>query len=74
MPDDARATGPREPGKRPRRRRRAVGGTAPTGEGAVTDPATGETRSADDADVGWGERPEGRDDDERFLRDVPPHW
>lgn len=31
------------------------------------------SRSSDDLDVGWGDRP-GGDDDERFLRDVPPHW
>ncbi len=30
-------------------------------------------RSADDTDVGWGERAE-QDDDERFRRDRPPHW
>lgn len=30
-------------------------------------------RAADDSDVGWGE-PRGQDDDERFLREVPPHW
>ena len=29
-------------------------------------------RSLDDTDTGWGERPQ--DDDERYLRDVPPHW
>jgi hypothetical protein len=30
-------------------------------------------RSADDSDTGWGEdRPESNDD--RLLRDVPPHW
>jgi hypothetical protein len=29
--------------------------------------------SRDDTDVGWGERPE-PDDDERLLRDRPPHW
>lgn len=32
------------------------------------------TRSSDDTDQGWGEQPSGRDDDERFLREVPPHW
>lgn len=73
MPDDDPATQPVRPAPRPRRRRRAVGGTAPRGDGAVTDPVTGEPRSADDADVGWGDRPDGGDD-ERFLRDVPPHW
>ena len=32
-------------------------------------------RSADDSDVGWGERPaEGSDDDRRYLEDLPPHW
>ena len=29
--------------------------------------------SPDDSDVGWGARPD-PDDDERLLRDVPPHW
>jgi hypothetical protein len=30
-------------------------------------------RSADDSDTGWGdERSESNDD--RLLRDVPPHW
>lgn len=28
--------------------------------------------TADERDVGWGD-PYERDDDERFLRDVPPH-
>ena len=28
--------------------------------------------TADERDVGWGEVPE-RDDDERYLREVPPH-
>ena len=32
-------------------------------------------RSADDADVGWGEGPDpDHGDDERFLREKPPHW
>jgi hypothetical protein len=30
-------------------------------------------QSRDDTDVGWGDRPEA-DDDERLLRDRPPHW
>ncbi len=29
-------------------------------------------RSADDSDTGWGEGPDSNDD--RLLRDVPPHW
>jgi hypothetical protein len=31
------------------------------------------TRSSDDSDTGWGERPDDANDD-RLLRDVPPHW
>lgn len=30
-------------------------------------------RSGDEADVGWGDRPE-PDDEERLYRDRPPHW
>ncbi|HEY0186907.1 MAG TPA: hypothetical protein VGC67_05420 [Cellulomonas sp.] len=30
-------------------------------------------RSADDSDTGWGEQGTGSND-ERLLRDVPPHW
>lgn len=30
-------------------------------------------RSADDSDLGWGDR-DGADRDEEFLRDRPPHW
>ncbi len=73
----------------PRRRmhRRAYGGTAPRdpGAGGHAHPAAGPevdsppasqprtTRAPDDTDVGWGDRPD-PDDDERFLREVPPHW
>jgi hypothetical protein len=32
-------------------------------------------QTADDLDVGWGERfDDTPDDDERFLRERPPHW
>lgn len=32
-------------------------------------------QTADDLDIGWGEPAGGdRDDDERFLRERPPHW
>jgi hypothetical protein len=31
------------------------------------------TQSREDTDVGWGEYRE-RDDDDRLLRDRPPHW
>jgi hypothetical protein len=31
------------------------------------------TQSTEDTDVGWGEPPE-QDDDERLVRERPPHW
>jgi len=32
-------------------------------------------QTSDDTDEGWGERPDdGADDDERILREKPPHW
>ena len=31
------------------------------------------TQSREDTDVGWGEYRD-RDDDDRLLRDRPPHW
>lgn len=59
------------PARRPRARRRA---TAPqTGAGRDGTVPVLPGRSVDDTDAGWGERP-ADDEDERFLRDVPPHW
>lgn len=29
-------------------------------------------RASEDRDESWGDRP--GDDDERYLREVPPHW
>jgi len=49
---------------RPRRHRRVV-------RPGADDPVL--PRSPDDSDVGWGERPD-PDDDERWRREVPPHW
>lgn len=47
----------------------------------ATDPSTANrtgavlpNRSKDDVDAAWGDAHDGRDDDERFLREVPPHW
>ena len=31
------------------------------------------SRSSDETDVGWGERPE-PDDEDRLRQDRPPHW
>ncbi len=32
-------------------------------------------QTSDDTDRGWGERPDDTDaDDERLLREKPPHW
>jgi hypothetical protein len=59
-----------DPAGRPvrrRRHRRAVGGTAPQG------PEPRAIRAADDTEQGWGARPD-PDDDERILREKPPHW
>lgn len=32
------------------------------------------SRGTGDGDAAWGDARGGRDDDERFLREVPPHW
>jgi prolyl-tRNA editing enzyme YbaK/EbsC (Cys-tRNA(Pro) deacylase) len=38
-------------------------------------PSAGPERAPDDSDVGWGERPSERaDDDRHYLEDRPPHW
>lgn len=32
-------------------------------------------QTTDDTDRGWGEHPDdAEDDDERLIRDKPPHW
>lgn len=51
----------------PRRHRRVV-----RRGGEDQEPVT-PRRSADDSDTGWGDRPT-ESNDERLLRDVPPHW
>lgn len=75
----ASSSGAPDPGEGSRTRRargprRATGGTV--GEVAGT-PADGSSllpgRSADDTDTGWNDRA-GDVDDERLLREVPPHW
>ena len=52
----------------------------PTGDGRP-DPVDGDapvlpTQTGDDTDAGWGERwrDEPDSDDERYLRERPPHW
>ena len=60
----------------------AAGPTNPSPAGAATDPAVTDpaatgaaallNRSADDSDVGWGERADSNDD--RLRQDKPPHW
>ncbi len=47
--------------------------SAPGGAGTPRERPVEEETSADDTDRGWGDEPAG-DDDERFLRDRPPHW
>jgi hypothetical protein len=36
-------------------------------------PAAQPDQSAEDTDIGWGDRPD-PDHDERFYQDRPPHW
>jgi hypothetical protein len=62
-------TGPQEPGS-----------AAPTGRDdqpprplPVLPESILPTKSREDTDVGWGEYAE-QGDDERLLRDRPPHW
>lgn len=50
-----------------------VGGEPVVAAAPGTGDGRGPGRAPDDSDVGWGDRPE-PDDDERFLREVPPHW
>jgi hypothetical protein len=46
---------------------------APTPAASVRPTPAPLTQSREDTDVGWGEYRE-RDDDDRLLRDRPPHW
>jgi prolyl-tRNA editing enzyme YbaK/EbsC (Cys-tRNA(Pro) deacylase) len=46
----------------------------PAGETPPPAPAAVADRVPDDRDVGWGERPDDRDADRRYLEDRPPHW
>ena len=63
--DPAPPEASQRPSPEPRRRHRRV--VRPGREQPVLSP------TSDDADVGWGDRPE-PDDAERLRRDVPPHW
>jgi hypothetical protein len=62
-PDRTGPPGPDDPGGKP-----ALTVRSPAETPAVP------VRSQDDSDVGWGERPEPDDDDERLNRERPPHW
>ena len=55
-------------------RERAAGAGGGDGLDAEREVALEDERSADDADLGWGEGRGTHGEDERFLRDVPPHW
>ena len=46
---------------------------APTPAASVRPTPAPLAQSREDTDVGWGEYRE-RDDDDRLLRDRPPHW
>jgi len=47
--------------------------STPTPPARAVSPPLLPTQSREDTDAGWGEYRE-RDDDDRFLRDRPPHW
>ncbi len=47
--------------------------TAPTPPAQTVSAPLPPTQSREDTDAGWGEYRE-RDDDDRLLRDRPPHW
>ena len=50
--------------------------TEPRPDGA-DDPAYDDLlpeQTSDDTDRGWGEHPDDVDDDERLIREKPPHW
>lgn len=64
-PDHPGPTEDPPPAPGPRVRRRSVVRRG-TGEPLLPD------TTRDERDVGWGDAPE-RDDDERLLREVPPH-
>ena len=40
---------------------------------APAQPAARPEQSAEDTDIGWGDRPD-PDHDERYHQDRPPHW
>jgi hypothetical protein len=63
-PDQARSPGDRSRPTPTVRRRSAAGPDTP--ESVLPD------TTRDERDVGWGDAPE-PDDDERLLREVPPH-
>ncbi|PRY49299.1 prolyl-tRNA editing enzyme YbaK/EbsC (Cys-tRNA(Pro) deacylase) [Geodermatophilus tzadiensis] len=46
----------------------------PVQEASPPAPTLPAERAPDDRDVGWGERPDERDADRRYLEDRPPHW
>jgi hypothetical protein len=48
-------------------------GNAPTPPARTVPGPLLPTQSREDTDAGWGEYRE-RDDDDRLLRDRPPHW
>jgi hypothetical protein len=48
--------------------------TAPTPPARTAPAPLLPTQSREDTDVGWGEYRERDDDDDRLIRDRPPHW
>jgi hypothetical protein len=52
------------------------GGAAAAGRSGPDEPPVLPAQTRDDTDAGWGERwrDEPDSDDERYLRERPPHW
>jgi len=66
---------PQPAGPRPAGPRADADGAAPAHP--AVDPAERPVlpdQTGDDLDIGWGERFADTADDERFLRERPPHW
>ena len=72
-PSDTAPEQPDDDAARRRERRADAEPPRPPADPARRRHAVLPTQSREDTDVGWGEYRE-RDDDDRLLRDRPPHW
>ena len=68
MPDQ-----PGKPGQTGKPDDNAPGGNSKTQAESAKPVSSRPEQSAEDTDIGWGDRPES-DHDERYQQDRPPHW